>query len=162
MLRLTAIEENDVPNAREDDMAIEAAADLLTEGLNRSDISSLTDLVTDQTVVMAPARATFRGRAVLEFWRHQALRSEGFRLLSTKLDPIGDGVVRDIGTLSLRPKMGERVYFRYMILWHRVGPDWKLAAMTWNRDLQETMPGRGQQGVPEGGTGLQGSGMDDM
>ncbi len=156
------IEENEVPNAREDDMAIEAAADLLTEGLNRSDISSLTDLVTEQTVVMAPARATFKGRAVLEFWRHQALRSEGFRLLSTSLDAIGDGVVRDIGTLSMRPKMGERVYFRYMILWHRVGPEWKLASMMWNRDAQATTLGRGQQGVAEGGAGVQGSGMDDM
>ena len=130
-----------MPNAREDDMAIEAAADLLAEGLNKSDISSLTDLVTEQTVVMAPARATFKGRTVIEFWRNLALRNEGFRLLSTNLDPIGDGVVRDIGTLSMRPRKGERTYFRYMILWHRVDAEWKLA---------------------RAGAGSEASGMEDM
>ena len=151
-----------MPNAREDDMAIEAAADLLAQGLNSSDISSLTDLVTEQTVVMPPARATFRGPTVLEFWRNLALRNGGIRLLSTHLDAIGDRVVRDIGTLSMRPRQGERIYFRYLILWHRVGQDWKLACMTWNRDAQEPGLGRGRPGVPQAGAGPQGSGMDDV
>ena len=149
-----------MPNPREDDMAIEAAADLLAEGLNKSDISSLTDLVTEQTVVMPPARATFRGRSVLEFWRNMALRNGGIRLLSTHLDPIGDGVVRDIGTLSLRPRQGERISFRYLILWHRVGPHWKLASMTWNRDAQDTDAGRGPSGVPQAGAGSRGGGEE--
>ena len=151
-----------MPNAREDDIAIEAAADLLTEGLNKSDISSLTDLVTEQTIVMAPARTTFKGRTVIDFWRNLALRNESFRLLSTHLEPIGEGVVRDIGTLSMRPKKGERTYFRYMIMWHRVGAEWKLASMTWNRDAQAAAPGRGQQGGARTGSGSQASGMEDM
>ena len=155
-------EENDVQNAREDDLAIEAAADLLAEGLNKSDISSLTDLVTEQTIVMAPARATFQGRSVIEFLRNLALRNENFRLLSTKLDPIGEGVVRDIGTLSMRPRKGERTYFRYMILWHRVGAEWKLASMTWNRDAQATAPSRGQHGGAKAGSSTEASGMEDM
>ncbi len=151
-----------MPNAREDDIAIEAAADLLAEGLNKSDISSLTDLVTEQTIVMAPARATFKGRTVIEFWRNLALRNESFRLLSTNLEPIGEGVVRDIGTLSMRPKQGERTNFRYMIMWHRVGADWKLASMTWNRDAQAAGSGRGQQGGARAGSGSEASGMEDM
>ena len=142
-----------MPNAREDDMAIEAAADLLAQGLNTSDISSLTDLVTELTVVMPPARATFRGRLVLEFWRNLALRNGGIRLLSTHLDPVGEGVVRDVGTLSMRPRQGDRIYFRYLILWQKVGSDWKLASMMWNRDALEAAPGRGQPGVPQAGTG---------
>ncbi len=151
-----------MPNAREDALTIEAAADLLTEGLNKSDISSLTDLVTEQTIVMPPARATFQGRMVLEFWRNFALRNRGIRLLSSHLDPIGDGVVRDIGILSLRPNQGERVNFRYLILWHKVGQDWKLASMTWNQDMRAADPGRGQPHLAQAGAGSRGSGMDDL
>ena len=97
-----------MPNAREDDMAIEATADLLAQGLNKADISSLTDLVTDKTVLLAPARNTAKGRAVIEFWRNMALQNSGIKLLSTELEVIADGVVRDLGTLS-RQRAGGRV-----------------------------------------------------
>ncbi len=136
-----------MPNARQDIVAIEAAADLLTRGLSTGDISSLTDFVTDTTLVLPPGRRTIKGQGVVEFWRSLATAMQSVRLLSTDIEPIAEGVVRDIGTLSLRPKQREeRNFFRYMMLWQKVGDRWTLASMTWNRDA----PAAGAGGISSG------------
>ena len=49
-------------NSREDVLAVEAATDLLVRGLNRADISSITDLVMETTLLLPPARRTTRGK----------------------------------------------------------------------------------------------------
>jgi len=149
-------QEDDVPNAREDIVAIEAAADLLARGLSTGDISSLTDFVTDTTLVLPPARRTVKGQAVIEFWRNLATAMQSVRLLSTDIESIAEGVVRDTGTLSLRPKQREeRNFFRYLMVWQRVGDQWTLASMTWNRDAPAagtgSRPDRGGQGAASAG-----------
>lgn len=145
-----------MPNAREDIVAIEAAADLLARGLSTGDISALTDFVTDTTLVLPPARRTVKGQAVVEFWRNLATAMQSVRLLSTDIESIAEGVVRDTGTLSLRPKQREeRNFFRYMMLWQKVGDQWTLASMTWNRDAPAagtgSRPDRGGQGAASAG-----------
>jgi len=149
-------QEDDVPNAREDIVAIEAAADLLARGLSTGDISSLTDFITDTTLVLPPARRTVKGQAVIEFWRNLATAMQSVRLLSTDIESIAEGVVRDVGTLSMRPKQREeRNFFRYMMLWQKVGDQWTLASMAWNRDAPPaatgSRPDRGGQGGASAG-----------
>ena len=131
-------------NARDDIIAIEAAADLIVQALNRADISSLADLVTETTVMLGAGRRTARGRAALELLRNIAQGNEGFRLMSSRVDALAAGVVRDIGTLSMRRRRsGERNAFRYMMVWLQADAGWTLAAMTWNRDAQSEDGGRG-------------------
>ncbi len=145
-----------MPNAGENIVAVEAAADLLTRGLSNGDISSLSDLVTDTTLILPPARRTVKGQAVIEFWRNLATAVQSVRLLSTDLESITEDVVRDVGTLSLRLKQREqRNFFRYMMIWQKVGDRWTLASMTWNRDVPAAgaggVSGRGGQGGGSGG-----------
>lgn len=138
-------------NSREDVLAVEAAINLLVQGLNKADISSITDLVMDTTLLLPPARPTSRGQAVIKVWRNIAIGQEGIGMMSTQMDTIAEGVIRDVGTLSMRLRQsGERSLFRYAMLWQRVGHEWKLATMIWNRE-----PAAGQrqgQGQGQGGT----------
>ncbi len=144
-----------MPTAREDVLAVEAAAELLVRGLNRGDISSVTDLVTDATMVLPPARRTSKGQAVVEAWRTLAMGNEGIAMLSTDMDTIAEGLVRDVGTLSMRLKQsGERSLFRYTMLWQKSGSAWTLVTMTWNREA----PAGGRRGGRPGGGGAQGDG----
>ena len=141
-----------MPTAREDALAVEAAADLLVRGLNRADISSVTDLVTDATMILPPARRTSKGQAVVEAWRTIAMGNEGIAILSTDMDTLAEGLVRDVGTLSMRLKQsGERSLFRYMMLWQKSGSAWTLVTMTWNREAPAA--GRRGGGRPGGGGG---------
>ncbi len=140
-------------NARDDVRAIEAAADTLVRGLNRADISSITDLMTETTLVMPSGRRTSKGNATIEFWRNFALANEGIQMLSTDMDTLAAGLVRDVGTLSLRRRQsGERSLFRYIVLWQKVDAGWTVATMTWNREAAPA----GRRG--QGGGGRQGGG----
>ncbi len=135
--------------SRDDILAVEAATDLLVKGLNRADISSITDLVMDTTLFLPPARRTARGQAVVEAWRNLATGQEGIGMMSTQMDTLAEGMIRDVGTLSLRMRQsGERTLFRYVMLWQKVGGDWKIATMSWNREA--TAGGR-QRRAPAGG-----------
>ena len=141
-------------NQREDVRAIEAAAELLVRGLNRSDISSITDLVTDGSLLLPPARPLSKGQRVVEALRNFALANEGLQMLSTDMEPLGEGVVRDIGSLSVRRReSGERSMFRYILIWQKVGATWTISTLTWNREPQA--------GRRAGGAG-QGSGQGEM
>lgn len=135
-------------NSREDVLAIEAATDLLVRGLRRGDISSLADLVTDATLVLPAGRRTSKGRAVIEYWRNLAMANDGVQMLSTDVDTLAEGLVRDVGTLSMRAKRSEeQILFRYSMLWRKVGDAWTVATMTWNRDAApggRRRPGGGQ------------------
>lgn len=136
-------------NSREDVQAIEAATDALARGLSKADISSIADLATETTLVLPPGRRTSKGPAAVEFWRNLAMASEGVRMLSTDMDTLAGGMVRDVGTLSLRLKQsGEQRLFRYMVLWQKAGDAWTVATMTWNREAP--VGGRRRQG---GGAG---------
>ncbi len=137
-------------NQRDDIRAIEAAAELLVRGLNRSDISSITDLVTDTSLLLPPARPLSKGQRVVEALRNFALANEGLQMLSTDMEPLGEGVVRDNGTLSVRRKeSGERAKFRYVLIWQKVGAAWTISTLTWNREPESG--GRRQGGAGQGG-----------
>ncbi len=135
---------------RDDIRAIEAAADLLVRGLNRADISSISDLVTEDTLLLPPARRTSKGQRVIEALRNLALANEGVQMLSTDMASLGADLIRDVGSLSMRQKQsGERTMFRYLLLWHRVGDGWTIATLTWNREPPSG--GRRQGGAEQGG-----------
>ncbi len=145
---------------RDDVRAIEAATDLLVRGLNRGDISSITDLVTETTMLLPPARRTSKGQRAVDALRNLAMANEGIAMMSTDMEPLAEGFVRDVGSLSLRLKeSGERRMSRYSVLWQKVGTAWTIATLTWNREASPG--GRGRQGG-EGGGGQGGGGQGEM
>ena len=129
----------------EDLVTIENASEKLATALNKGDISAISDMFSPNAVVLAPARNMAKGGSIMEFLRNMALQNEGVRLLSTEMEPFGENAVRDLGTLSLRIKRqkGERVFYKYMMLWQKVGSEWKLSTMIWNRAAMQK-PNRAQ------------------
>ena len=132
----------------QDSIAIERASEKLANALNNSDVSLVADLFAETAAVLPPARAVVKGTAVLEFIRRMAVQSEGVKFMATDTDPFGPDLVREIGTMSmrLRRQNQERVSFKYLILWQKVGADWKLASLAWNRAAAQ----RGAQGQARG------------
>lgn len=128
----------------EDLVRLEDATEKLQTALNRGDISALSDLFSSSAVILPPARNQAKGNSILEFLRNMALRNEGIRLLSKEMESFGDDLIRDLGTLSLRMKRerGDRIFYKYMMLWQKVGSEWKLSALMWNRALEGRNPGQ--------------------
>jgi ketosteroid isomerase-like protein len=56
----------------------------------------------------------------------------------TTLDvlPLGRSAAREIGTLTLKTKSQppQEVVGKYVVVWRKIGRDWKLATDIWNTD----------------------------
>ena len=56
------------------------------------------------------------------------------KLTTLDVKPLGPSAAREIGTVSLKT-MGstpQEVTVKYVVVWEKVGIDWKLAADIWN------------------------------
>ena len=56
------------------------------------------------------------------------------KLTALDVKPLGSSAAREIGTFSLKTKgqMPKEVTGKYLVVWEKIGSDWKLAADIWN------------------------------
>ena len=154
--------------------SIDKAGEFLVRAINEGDISAVSGFFAPNAVLLPPGRPQSQGSAIPDFLRNMALQNQGVRLLSTEMEELAPDTVRDTGTLSMRVKRqrGERVFYKYLIVWQRVGADWKLSTMVWNRAAPVNREGgRGSGasggggatgGSPGGGGSAYGSGTGEM
>src|SRR3954468_12074360 len=59
-----------------------------------------------------------------------------FKLTTVDVKPLGTDAAREIGTFTLRTKgqPPQEVTGKYVVVWQKVGGDWKLATDIWNSD----------------------------
>ena len=76
-----------------------------------------------------------KGRAAIAaMWKSMAEKVSDPKVTTLEVKPLGPTAAREIGTFSLRTK-GEKpqeVVGKYVVVWEKVGNDWKLAADIWN------------------------------
>jgi ketosteroid isomerase-like protein len=58
------------------------------------------------------------------------------KLTTVDVLPLGRSAAREIGTVTLKAKSqpAQEVIGKYVVVWRKVGRDWKLAADIWNTD----------------------------
>jgi ketosteroid isomerase-like protein len=56
------------------------------------------------------------------------------KLTTLDIKPLGAAAAREIGTFSLKTKGGnpKEVTGKYVVVWEKIGNDWRLAADIWN------------------------------
>jgi ketosteroid isomerase-like protein len=104
--------------------------------LVRGDVSAMENMHTDNSVVLPPNERIIQRETIKAFWRSLAPRLHNqlqFTVVSVEL--LGGGAAREIGRFRYMPKRedAEPVLFKYLILWQKVGGEWKIAALAWNR-----------------------------
>ena len=75
------------------------------------------------------------GRAAIEaLWKSMVQQVSDPKLTTLDVKPLGPSAAREIGTFSLRTKgpTSQEVTGKYLVLWEKIGSDWKLAADIWN------------------------------
>jgi ketosteroid isomerase-like protein len=75
------------------------------------------------------------GRAAIgAMWKNIAGQAQTPRIVSLDVKPLGPSAAREIGTYSLRKNdpTSEELTGKYLVIWEKVGNDWKLAADIWN------------------------------
>ena len=75
------------------------------------------------------------GRAAIEMmWKDMAERISDPKVTTLDVKSLGPSAAREIGTLSLKTKgqTPQEVTGKYVVVWEKVGTEWKLAVDIWN------------------------------
>jgi uncharacterized protein (TIGR02246 family) len=114
---------------------IEAANAKWIELFNKGDFAGVASLYTEDAAAFPPGSAIVKGRAAIAaMWKSMAEQVGDPQLTTLDVKPLGPAAAREIGTFSLKTKgpSPKEVSGKYVVVWEKVGADWKLAADIWN------------------------------
>jgi uncharacterized protein (TIGR02246 family) len=114
---------------------IEAVNAKWTEFFNKGDFAGVASLYTADAVAFPPGSPMVHGQAAIgAMWKSMAEHVSDPKLTTLDVKPLGPSAAREIGTVSLKTKGStpQEVTVKYVVVWEKIGNDWKLAADIWN------------------------------
>ena len=114
---------------------IEAVNAKWMELFNKGDFAGVASLYTDDATAFPPGSAMVKGGAAIgAMWKDMAEQVSDPKVTTLEVKPLGPSAAREIGTFSLKTKgpTPQEVTGKYVVVWEKVGTDWKLAADIWN------------------------------
>jgi uncharacterized protein (TIGR02246 family) len=114
---------------------IEAVNAKFIDLFNKGDFAAVASLYTDDATAFPPGSAMVKGRAgIAAMWKGMAEKVGDPKLTTLDVKPLGPTAAREIGTFSLKTKGAtpQDVSGKYVVVWEKVGNDWKLATDIWN------------------------------
>ena len=114
---------------------IEAMNAKWVELYNKGDFDGIASLYTDDATAFPPGSGMVKGRAAIgAMWKSMAEQVGDPKVITLDVKPLGPSAAREIGTFSLKTKgpTPQEVTGKYVVVWEKVGTDWKLAADIWN------------------------------
>jgi len=125
------------PALAQNKATIEKLNDVWTAAFNKGDAAAVAALYTEDAYVLPPGSAMVKGRAAIEaFWRQAAQQMSDAKLTTVDVLPLGRSAAREVGTVTLKTKSQppQEVVGKYVVVWRKIGRDWKLATDIWNTD----------------------------
>ena len=114
---------------------IEAVNAKWMEFFNKGDFDGVASLYTVDASAFPPGSAMVKGRAAIgAMWKGMAAQVGDPKVTTLDVKRLGPAAAREIGTFSLKTKETppKEVTGKYVVVWEKVGRDWKLAADIWN------------------------------
>jgi uncharacterized protein (TIGR02246 family) len=114
---------------------IEAVNAKWIELFNKGDFAGVASLYTEDATAFPPGSPMAKGRAAIEaMWKKMAEQVSDPKITTLDLKSLGPSAAREIGTFSLTTKgaSARELTGKYLVVWEKVGNDWKLAADIWN------------------------------
>jgi uncharacterized protein (TIGR02246 family) len=105
------------------------------EFFNKGDFDGVASLYTADATAFPPGSAMVKGRAAIgAMWKSMAEQVSDPKVTTIDVKRLGPSAAREIGTFSLKTKGSppKEVAGKYVVVWEKVGRDWKLAADIWN------------------------------
>lgn|ERR1043166_2941387 len=115
--------------------AIEAVNAKWVELFNKGDFAGVASLYTTDATALPPGSGMVKGRAAIEtMWKGLAEQAGDPKITTLDVKPLGSSAAREIGTFSLKAKgqTPQEITGKYVVVWEKVGRDWKLAIDIWN------------------------------
>ena len=105
------------------------------EFFNKGDFAGVASLYANDATAFPPGSAMVQGGAAIgAMWNSMAEKVGDPKLTTLDVKPLGPSAAREIGTFSLKTKgpTPQEVTGKYVVVWEKIGNDWKLAADIWN------------------------------
>jgi uncharacterized protein (TIGR02246 family) len=115
--------------------SIEAVNAKWTEFFNKGDFDGVASLYTPDATAFPPGAAMVKGRAAIgAMWKSMAEKVSDPKVTTIDVKRLGPSAAREIGTFGLRTKgpTPKEVTGKYVVIWEKVGKNWKLATDIWN------------------------------
>ena len=116
---------------------IEAVNTKWVDLFNKGDFVGVAALYTDDAAAFPPGAGIVRGKeAIGAMWKSLAEQVSDPKVTTLEVKSLGPSAAREIGTVSLKTKEAtpKEITGKYVVVWEKVGDDWKLAADIWNDD----------------------------
>ena len=123
------------PAFAQDKATIEKLNAAWMAAFDKGDAAAVAAMYTEDAYVLPPGGEMVKGRAAIEaFWRQAAQQMTDAKLTIVDLLPLGPEAAREIGTVTLKTKSQppQEIAGKYVVVWRKLGADWKLAADIWN------------------------------
>ncbi|WP_201838116.1 YybH family protein [Microvirga zambiensis] len=123
------------PAMAQDKATIQSLSDQFAKAFNAGDAAGVAALYTEDAVILPPGGEMMKGRSAIQaFWKGAAEQLGDGTLTTVDVKPLGNDTAREIGTFSFRSKgaQPQEVTGKYVVVWEKVGSDWKLATDIWN------------------------------
>jgi uncharacterized protein (TIGR02246 family) len=114
---------------------IEAVNAKWIEFFNKGDFAGIASLYTADATAFPPGSAMVKGAAAIgAMWKSTAEEVGDPKFTTLDVKSFGSSAAREIGTFSVKTKgpTPQEVTGKYVVVWEKVGNDWKLAADIWN------------------------------
>jgi uncharacterized protein (TIGR02246 family) len=114
---------------------IEAANAKWMEFFNKGDFDGVASLYTADATAFPPGSGMVKGRAAIgAMWKNMAEQVTDPKVATMDVKRLGHRAAREIGTFSLKTRSSppKEVTGKYVVVWEKVGRDWKLANDIWN------------------------------
>lgn len=121
----------------QDKATIQSLNEKFAAAFNSGDFAAMAGHYTEDAFLLPPSSKMMQGRSAIQtFWTNAGRQVSDLKLTAMDVKPLGSDAAREVGTFSLRTKGSQvqEVSGKYVVLWQKVGADWKLATDIWNSD----------------------------
>ncbi len=121
----------------QDKATIDKLNEAFVTAFNKGDFAAVGSMYTEDAYLLPPGSEMAKGRSnVQAFWTKAGEAIGDIKLTTVDVKPLGPDFAREVGTFSLMTKGQQRQQMtgKYVVVWQKVGGDWKLATDNWNSD----------------------------
>src|SRR5438105_3969568 len=99
------------------------------------DMQAIANMYAEGAHLLPPNSEMVRGRSGIEaFWRKIAEAIGDLRLTTIDVERLGSEALCEVGAVSAKTRQqpAQEIEGKYVVIWRKVGGDWKLATDIWN------------------------------
>jgi uncharacterized protein (TIGR02246 family) len=114
---------------------IDAANGKWVAFFNKGDFDGVASVYATDATAFPPGSAMVKGRAAIgAMWKGMAEQATDPKVTTLDVKKLGPSAAREIGTFSLKTKdsPAKEITGKYVVIWQKVGRDWKVATDIWN------------------------------